>query len=99
MKRVLVYFSFAQASAEQYDQVWVDLKAAGYEHPKGLLFHAGAPKGTGWTVVDVWESEDDFRAFGAVLMPIIIKTGLPLAEPTVMPIHNMLVFDEAEAVV
>lgn len=86
----MIQFDFPEGTAELYDRVWEDLKAAGHENPKGLLYHVGAPKPSGgWLVVDVWESEQAFQEFGQTLLPIIQKHGIPQVQPAVFPVHNI----------
>jgi hypothetical protein len=89
MKNVIVHFDFPNGTTqEQYDRVWDDIRAAGQEHPKGLIFHAAAPKPDGgWFVADVWESEQAFANFGNFLMPLIQKSGIPMVPPTIMEAH------------
>ena len=91
MQQVLVHFDFPadeNANKQNYDAVWDDLRAAGHANPKGLIFHAGAPKpGGGWIVIDVWESAEAFQEFGKVLMPIIQKHKLPEVQPNIYPAH------------
>lgn len=91
MQKILVHFDFPSGNAQQYDNVWKEIIAAGHEHPKGLLYHAGAPKPDGgWVVFDVWESEDAFREFGKVLIPIIEKSEIPLVQPNIHPVHKIV---------
>ena len=87
MKKVLVQFNCSGMTAEQYDNVWEDLKKEGHSNPKGLIHHVGAPSKDGWTVVDVWESDEHFNEFGKTLAPIMEKNGIPPTEPVVMPLH------------
>lgn len=90
MQQVLVQFDFPTGTKQQYDNVWKDLKAAGHEHPKGLSYHVGAEQvNGGWMVVDVWESEEAFRAFGNVLQPLLEKNDIPLIQPKVLPVYNI----------
>ncbi|TCC96915.1 hypothetical protein FBD94_20500 [Pedobacter hiemivivus] len=91
MEKVMVYFDMPGVSGEQYDQVWRDLRESGNPTPKGLLHHAAAPTPNSWLVVDVWESEDDFKEFGKTLMPILEKNGFPKGDPVILPLHNMYV--------
>lgn len=75
----------------QYDNAWKDMIAMGHEHPKGLLYHAGAPKPDGGLVVfDIWESEEAFREYGKVLMPLIQKHDFPLVQPKIYPVHKIV---------
>jgi hypothetical protein len=88
MQQVMVHFDFPSVTAEQYDNVWKDLRAQGYADPKGLIFHAGAPKPDGgWVVTDVWESEEAFKEFGKVLMPLIQKQDIPSVTPKIYPVR------------
>jgi hypothetical protein len=87
MKKVLVQFNFPGMKAEQYDQVWEDLEAAGQTNPKGLVHHVGAPSADGWLVVDVWESREHFNEFGKTLIPLLKKNRVPEAEPLITPLH------------
>ena len=92
MKKVIVLFEAPGGTAEQYDKVWDGLRAAGESNPKGLISHVGAAKPDGsWFVCDIWESEEDFKEFGKVLMPIIATSGLPPAEPMVLPAHYVYI--------
>lgn len=43
---------------------------------EGLVLHTAAPTDRGWRVVDVWESEEAFKAFGEVLVPKLQEAGL-----------------------
>ncbi len=88
MKKIMVYFDFPEATLQQYDAIWNDLRAAGHANPKGLLSHAGAEKGDGgFLVVDVWESQQAFEEFSNVLVPLIQKQNLPLGQPMILPVH------------
>jgi hypothetical protein len=57
----------------------------------GLLVHVAADTEKGFRVVDVWESEDAFRRFGEVLMPIMKEVGID----TVPEIHDSHAFVSA----
>jgi hypothetical protein len=41
-----------------------------------LLVHAAGESGSGFRVVDVWESEDAARSFGERLTPILQEVGV-----------------------
>jgi len=84
MEKVVVIMSSPEFTEKPYNQIWDDLKAAGYAHPKGLVSHVGfaKPEG-GFMVVDVWESVDAFNEFGKTLIPLIEKTGLAVPQPQI----------------
>ena len=88
MDKIMVYFDFPQVTVEQYDKVWEELRNAGHSNPKGLLYHAGAKKGNGVVVVDIWESQEKFEEFGKTLMPIMEKSGAQIVQPVILPLHN-----------
>ena len=88
MKQVVVVFEAPGFTAQNYDKVWEDLRAAGHANPKGLISHVGFQKlNDNWMVVDVWESAEAFQEFGKTLMPIIEKTGVQVPEPMVLPAY------------
>jgi hypothetical protein len=60
---------------EQYDEIWRQLREAKADFPKGRLSHVGFERDGAMRVVDVWDSMEDFEAFGATLMPIIESLG------------------------
>jgi len=62
-------------TTEQYEEIWRQLRDAKADHPKGRLSHVGWEESGTMRVVDVWETMDDFEAFGATLMPIIATVG------------------------
>jgi len=85
-----VYFHPGSMTTQQYDQVISELDAAGEGRPAGRIYHTCFGPDDNVMVFDVWESEQAFQAFGAVLMPILAKLGLDAGDPDVMPIHNMI---------
>lgn len=88
MKKIIVQFNFPKCTQQQYDQVWNDLRAKGYENPSGLIFHVGgATKNGGWSVTDIWDSKAQFENFSKILMPIMEKNKIPAAEPNIMIAH------------
>lgn len=92
MQKIVVLFNAPGFTAKHFDQVWDDLRAAGQGSPKGLISHVGFenPEG-GWSVVDVWESQDAFNEFGKTLMPIMQKSEVMVPPPKVLPAHFVLV--------
>lgn len=54
---------------------------------EGLLVHTAGPAPDGWRVVDVWESQEAFEAFGAHLGPVLEELGIT-EPPQVYPAHT-----------
>ena len=90
MERIIVQFNIPGFTAQQYDQVWTELRNAGQSHPQGLHHHVGGQQGNNWLVVDVWESADAFNKFGQTLMPILQKIGVNTDQnkPVITQLYN-----------
>lgn len=78
-------------SARQYDETVKRLRKAGAGHPRARVYHAcfGSPDSV--AVFDVWTSQAAFEAFGRTLMPIMQQIGVDSGQPSVMPVHNVIV--------
>jgi hypothetical protein len=77
-------------SQEVYERVR-DL--LGFERPAGGIFHlAGPSPNGGWRVIEVWESEEEARAFlEERLLPAVEAVGAPGAlQPEFWPVHNSM---------
>jgi hypothetical protein len=85
------YFHPESMSVGQYDRVISALDEAGAGSPPGRAYHFSFQVGEGLHVFDVWESEEQFNAFGATLMPILQGEGIDVGMPDVSPIHNVIV--------
>ena len=87
---IAIYFNPESMSASQYDEVIKRLDAAGQGKPKGRTHHSTFGPDDHLMVYDVWDSQEDFDAFGQTLMPILAEVGLDAGQPDVMPIHNVI---------
>jgi hypothetical protein len=85
-----IYFNPASMNAAQYDEVTRRLEAAGAGKPAGRLHHACFGSGDKLQVFDIWQSQQDFDAFGQTLMPILQQIGLDPGQPAVEPVHNLI---------
>jgi hypothetical protein len=56
---------------------------------EGLLVHTAGEGGSGFRIVDVWESEGAARRFGEVLMPMLQEVGVT-DPPEVYPSHTFV---------
>jgi len=45
-------------------------------HFEGLVFHTAGPTPTGFRVLDVWRSREEFEKFAQRMVPIAQKQGL-----------------------
>jgi hypothetical protein len=84
------YFASDGFTPAQYDEAIVALEAAGAGAPKGRTHHVALAAGDNVQIFDVWESQEDFEAFGATLLPILSGLGVDPGEPMVAPVHNII---------
>jgi hypothetical protein len=86
-----VYFSPAAMSAAKYDECIKLLKKAGAGNPAGRSYHAAFGPTDKLMVFDVWTSQAAFDRFGKALAPILQQLGIDAGQPTVMPVHKVIV--------
>ena len=87
---ILMIGDISDGTLAQYDQIIKDLEAAGQGTPPGRLSHVAARKGSGFLVVDVWESQEALDRFAQTLGPLIERLGGRSAAPQVYPVHNTI---------
>jgi len=85
------YFRPPSMTAAQYDDVIQRLAKAGAGAPKGRLYHCCFGTGDGMQVFDIFDSQENFDAFGEVLMPILASVSLDPGQPMIEPIHSIIV--------
>ena len=90
MEGILVQFSVAKMSTQQYDQVVAELEAAGLGNIPERLYHVAASNGEGLHVTDVWSSEEAFNKFGETMVPAMINNGVEPAVPQILKVHNII---------
>ena len=86
-----IYFAPAAMSATQYDECAKLLRKAGAGNPAGRKYHATFGPKDKLMVFDVWTSQAAFDKFGKTLRPILAQLGIDVGQPTVMPMHKVIV--------
>ena len=87
---VLIRFSPASLTADQYDQVVRRLTDEGVFPAEGLDYEiCYGPEGH-LKVSQVWDSKEQLDAFGARLRPILAELGIDPGEPEVVEVHNII---------
>jgi hypothetical protein len=87
----LVRFAPAGAtSTEQYDETIRRLEEAGGFPPDGLELHVCFLADGEVRVSEVWDSREQFSAFGERLMPILADVGIDPGEPETFEVHNVI---------
>jgi hypothetical protein len=85
-----IYFAHEGFTPEKYSSAITQLEEAGQGSPKGRSFHAALESDGAIQVFDIWESMQDFEAFGPVLMPILTGLGVGLKDPMIATVHNII---------
>jgi hypothetical protein len=84
------YFVHEGFTPEKYASAIKQLEAAGAGAPKGRTYHVALESDGAIQVFDIWESQAEFEAFGATLIPILTELGVELGEPMVANVHNLI---------
>ena len=85
-----IYFVHEGFTPELYSNAIKQLEKAGAGQPKGRTYHCALESNGSIQVFDIWESQEDFDAFGATLVPILSELGVTLGEPMVATVHNVI---------
>jgi hypothetical protein len=84
------YFAHDGFTPDKYASAIKELDAAGAGSPKGRTLHVALESEGTIQVFDIWESQQEFDAFGPTLMPILGKLGVELKDPMVATVHNVI---------
>lgn len=75
---------------EQYDEVGQRMESAGNWPPAGLDMHVLFGSEGELRVSEIWDSEDEFRAFfNDHLVPVLNHVGVAFTEPEVYEVHEL----------
>ncbi len=87
---VLVRFTPALITTEQYDETIRRLEKSGDWLPEGLEFHVAFEADGKFRVNEIWDSQAQFDAFGKHLMPILEDVGIDPGAPEMLEIYNII---------
>lgn len=90
MEKVVSQIEFPEFPPNKYSKILAELESAGWEHPKGRIYHVAVQKDKGMLVYGLWESEKDFNDFSKTLVPILQKNGIKPLKPAIFPVFNYL---------
>ena len=85
-----IYFTHGGFTPEKYKEAIEKLDAAGAGSPKGRSNHFALESNGEIQVFDVWDSQEDFDAFGKTLVPILTGLGVELGAPMVASVYNVI---------
>lgn len=88
---IVVRFSPTSLTAEKYDEALRRHEEAGVEFPPdGLDYHVCFGSDGNLRVSEIWDSREQFEAYGKRLMPILADTGIEFSgEPEIFEVHNI----------
>lgn len=87
---ILARFAPLDLTLAKYDEVNRRLEEAGQAQPAGREYHVCFGDDGDLRVSEIWESVEQFRAFGEVLMPILEELGIEVHEPQLMLVQNQI---------
>ena len=87
---MLVRWTPSALTAEQYDEGVGKLEAQGNWPPDGLDYHVCFSANGTLHVSEIWDSQEQFEAFGERMTPVLGEVGIDPGEPTFIEIHNII---------
>jgi hypothetical protein len=87
---MLARFTPPSLAAQQYDETIRKLEDAGDFPPDGLDYHVCFGSEPNLKVSEIWDSREQFDAFGERLMPVLEEAGIDPGEPEIVEIHNII---------
>ncbi len=88
--RLLVRFTPSTLTSDQYDETIRRLEKSGDWLPEGLESHVAFKSDGNLRVSEIWNSREQFDAFGEHLMPVLKDVGIDPGQPEVLEIHNIV---------
>ena len=87
---IVVRFHPSNLTAEKYDESHPKVEAAGFP-ADGLDYHVCFGPDDNLSVSEIWDSREQFEAWGEKLMPVLTGAGIEFSgEPEVFEIHNVM---------
>jgi hypothetical protein len=86
----LARFTPPSLTAQQYEESVRRLQEVGDWPPEGLEIHVFFGSEGNFRVSEVWDSQEQFEAFGERLMPVLADIGIEPGEPEVLEVHNIV---------
>jgi hypothetical protein len=87
---ILVRFSPASLTREQYDESVRRLQQAGDFPPEGMDYHVCFGSDGNLRVSEIWDSRERWEGFGERLMPVLADVGIEPGEPEVLEVQNIV---------
>lgn len=87
---VLIRYYPTGLTKEQYDETSRRMEGSGDWPPEGLDMHVCFGSEGELRVSEIWDSEEQWRAFTEKLMPVLQEAGVQLgSEPEILEVHEL----------
>lgn len=87
---IVVRFTPASLTRDQYDETVRRMQEAGTFPPAGMDYHVCFGEEGSLRVSEIWDSREQWQAFGEQLMPVLADVGIEPGDPDVFEIHNVV---------
>ena len=87
---ILARFMPAEVTTEQYDESIRRLEKSGDWLPEGLEYHVAFKSDGKFRVSEIWDSREQFDAFGKRLLPVLKDVGIEPGKPEMLEIHSII---------
>ena len=88
---IVVRFNPTSLTSEKYGEAIRRLEAGAEFPPDGLDYHVCFGAEENLRVSEIWDSREQFKAFGERLMPILADAGIEFSgEPEIFEVHNII---------
>jgi hypothetical protein len=87
---ILARFTPASTGGQQYDEVTRKLETEGNWPPEGLEYHYAFLVDGKVRVSEIWDSREQFDAFGQRLMPVLSDAGIDAGQPEILDVYNVV---------
>ena len=89
---IVVRFNPTSMKTEKYDEAIRRIEEAGLQFPPdGLDYHVCFGSEGNLRVSEIWDSREQFEAFGERLMPILADVGIEFSgPPEIFEVHNSM---------
>jgi hypothetical protein len=91
MSIVVRYAPVPSTTTEQYDEVVRRLQESGELPADGFDYHVAFHSEGQLRVSEVWDSQEQFEAFGRRVMPLLADVALEhTGQPEILEVHNII---------
>jgi hypothetical protein len=87
---LIAHFTPTGMTNEKYAGILRRLEAAGLGAPRGRLHHTCYGPKAALRVTDVFDTPQNFEAFGQALFPILAVVGVDAGKPEIVEVHNII---------